>query len=116
MSKIIVFPKIPRARVIPCPTPAIVNLPSPARPAPAPGVKAKKPFQRRVVCGVWMATVLVWPILKWVLSIDVAIKCFEALMFWHVPGRHDGLVLLAHFGVLTALTLYVSTRPHDFEA
>jgi hypothetical protein len=63
-----------------------------------------------------MAVVLVWPVLRWLVAIDVAIKFFEALAFWHVPGRHDGLVLLAHFGVLTALTLYVSTRPHDFEA
>lgn len=116
MSKIIVFPKTPVARPIPCPPTTAVSLPSPAPSASTGGMGKKKPYHRRVACGAWMAAVLVWPLLKWLLAVDVAVKFIEAVMFWHEPGRHAGLVLLAHFGVLTAMTYYVSTRPHDFEA
>lgn len=61
-----------------------------------------------VVKGLWVVTVLVWPILKWVVSIDCFFQLIRMIYHWDTPGVHAGLTFLAHFAVLTALTYFVS--------
>ena len=108
MSKIIPFPKtfIPKAAPCPAPSVGIVRTPTANRQAP----RAKREGSR-LVRGLWMTVVLVWPILKWVLAIDVLFKLIQAVVFWHEPGTHYGWLLLLHFGVLSALTYYVAWKP-----
>ncbi|HUD34561.1 MAG TPA: KleE stable inheritance protein, partial [Variovorax sp.] len=43
---------------------------------------------------------LVWPLLKWVVAIDVTWQFARMLYFWQTPGVHAGWVFLGHFSVL----------------
>ena len=55
---------------------------------------------------------LVWPLLKWVVAIDVTWQFARMLYFWQTPGVHAGWTFLAHFAVLVALTYLVGVdRP-----
>lgn len=61
-----------------------------------------------VVKGVWVFTVLVWPILKWIISIDCFFQLIRMIYHWETPGVYAGWTFLFHFAVLTALTYFVS--------
>lgn len=61
-----------------------------------------------VVKGLWVVTVLVWPILKWFLSIDCFFQFIRMIYHWDTPSVHAGVTFLAHFATLTALTYFVS--------
>lgn len=56
---------------------------------------------------VWVATVLIWPILKWVMVSDCVIQLIKMMYHWNTPGRHAGLVFLLHFLVFTASAYFV---------
>ncbi len=56
----------------------------------------------------WVTTVLVWPILKWILSIEVFFQFARMLYYWNTPGVPAGWTFLLHFAVLTAITYFVS--------
>ncbi len=56
----------------------------------------------------WVATVLVWPILRWILSIEVFFQFARMLYHWNTPGVLAGWTFLLHFAVLTAITYFVS--------
>ncbi|WP_090622472.1 KleE stable inheritance protein [Azotobacter beijerinckii] len=58
--------------------------------------------------GIWIFTVLLWPILKWVISIDVFICLVLMAYHWDTPGGNAGWIFLTHFAGLTALTYFVS--------
>ena len=61
---------------------------------------------------VWMLTVLAWPVLKWVISINVFFHFLKMIYFWDAHGVYAGWVFLFHFLVLTGLTYFVSNfRP-----
>lgn len=51
-----------------------------------------------------------WPVLRWILAIDVAWRLVRTLLLWSGDG-HPGLRLLAHFSVFVALTLFVAREP-----
>ena len=53
---------------------------------------------------------LLWPLLKWVLAIDVTWQLVRMLYFWQTPGVHAGWTFLAHFAVLVALTCLVGVH------
>lgn len=61
-----------------------------------------------LVKGVWVLTVLVWPILKWVVSLDCVFQFVRMMYHWDSPGVYAGWTFLLHFAVLTALTYFVS--------
>jgi hypothetical protein len=95
MTNIINFPR--RAK------PDIVDAPKVAPPTPdTAGIGAA------VVKGLWVVTVLIWPILKWVVSIDCFFQLIRMIYHWDTPGVHAGFTFLAHFAALTALTYFVS--------
>jgi hypothetical protein len=54
---------------------------------------------------VWVATVLVWPILKWVLSIATFFQFVRMLYHWNTPGVYAGWSFLAYFAVLTGVVV-----------
>lgn len=70
--------------------------------AQVPGVGAS------IVKGIWVFTVLVWPILKWIVSIDCVFQFVRMMYFWDTPGVYVGWTFLLHFAGLTALTYFVS--------
>ena len=52
----------------------------------------------RIVSFIWMGVVIIWPVLQWVVALDVVYQglCNGSLMF------------LLHFGFLCALTYFVA--------
>ena len=102
MSNIV---KFPRASKPPAPEPV-----QSAAPAAVPA--ASKAEGRGLVAGlvkfVWVATVLVWPVLKWVLAIITFFQFVRMLYHWNTPVVYAGWSFLAYFAALTAITYFVS--------
>jgi hypothetical protein len=75
----------------------------------APVLKPEKPgMGAALVKGIWVFTVLVWPLLKWIISIDCLFHLVRMMYYWNTPGMHAGWTFIVHFAVLTALTYFVS--------
>nr|ADD63324.1 KleE stable inheritance protein [uncultured bacterium pAKD4]AFU76024.1 KleE stable inheritance protein [Burkholderia cepacia] len=100
MTNIIKFPGKAEAPAEVAPEPAAQEKPAPA--APRRGLFAP------VVKAVWVVVVLVWPLLKWIVSIDVFFQFIRMVYHWNTPGVFAGWTFLAHFAVLVALTYFVS--------
>jgi hypothetical protein len=86
--------------------PDVVPESGPQKAPSGPGV-AKKSFSW-VVKVLWFVVALIWPVLRWLLALDVVFQ--GALMLWHwdTPGSHAGWTFSLHFAVLVALTFFVS--------
>lgn len=77
------------------------------------------PFWKRLIQGfftlVWMLTVLCWPVLKWIIALDVSCRLILMFYRWSDPTSNAGWVFLLHFLVFSALTYYVSCyKPANF--
>ncbi|MCK0505335.1 KleE stable inheritance protein [Aromatoleum anaerobium] len=84
-------------------------LPAPVQAKPKGGLNARgKVILATVWRAVWIVFVLVWPVLKWVISIEVFFQLIRMVYHWNTPGVHAGWTFLLHFGVLTALTYLVA--------
>ena len=98
MSNIVKFPKATK--------PPAIEPVEPVEPA------APKAVDQGLLAGMvkflWVTTVLVWPILKWILSIEVFFQFARMLYYWNTPGVIAGWTFLLHFAVLTAITYFVS--------
>lgn len=93
--------------------------PEPVQPVSASMSGVQKVEGQRLLAGlvkvVWMATVLVWPILRWVVSLEVLFQLLRMFYHWHTPGVHAGWTFLLHFAGLTVLTYFVSVyKPKGF--
>lgn len=99
MSKIIKFPKGEPVDSIPS---AVI----PVKSKPI-GAKGKGLFAA-LVRWVWVVLVLIWPVLKWIVSIEVFFQAIQMFYYWNTPGVYAGWTFLLHFAVLTALTYFVS--------
>lgn len=83
--------------------------PAPVQAKPKGGFNTKrKAILAAVWRGVWIVFVLAWPMLKWVISIEVFFQLIRMIYHWDTPGVHAGWTFLRHFGVLTALTYLVA--------
>lgn len=58
--------------------------------------------------GIWVVTVLLWPLLKYVVILDCVFQFFRMLWLWNTPGTFAGFAFLLHFSVLVGLTCFVS--------
>jgi hypothetical protein len=68
----------------------------------------KKSVLDRSIYFVWVVVVLIWPILKWILSLDVFFQMLRMIYHWNTPGVYAGWTFLLHFSLLTTLTYFVS--------
>ena len=57
-----------------------------------------------------IAFLLCWPMLRWLMSLDVFIQFVRMLWYWNTPGVHAGATFAFHFAVLVAMTWFVSTQ------
>ncbi|ADP99954.1 MULTISPECIES: KleE stable inheritance protein [Pseudomonadota] len=106
-SNIIKFPKAgPTDSGPPDPQPKAQAKQQPSKPQSNP--KKGGGFLAAILRWVWIGVVLVWPLLKWVISIDVFFQGVRAVYYWDDPTVHAGWTFLAHFAVLTVLTYFVS--------
>lgn len=103
MSNIVKFPRLTKP-----PPPEPVEPPPAAAPPPALPEPRGRGFVAALIRFVWFATVLVWPILKWVAAIEVFFQFVRMLYHWNTPGVYAGWTFLLHFTVLTVLTYLVS--------
>lgn len=62
----------------------------------------------KIIQGLWVITVLLWPLLKWVLAMDCLYQLGRMLYYWDTPGVHGGWVFVLHFTFFTVLTYFVS--------
>ena len=61
-------------------------------------------------------SVLLWPVLQWIVSLDVLYQLLRTLYYWRTPGVYAGWTLAMHFTALTALTYFVSVyRPKGYQ-
>ena len=100
MTNIIQFPT--KGNSPPAPDPP----PSSLQPTPLDGAPGKAILS--LIKVVWVVTVLVWPLLKRIVSIDVLFQLIRMVHHWGTPGVHGIWTFLLHFAVLTALTCFVS--------
>jgi hypothetical protein len=61
---------------------------------------------------IWVFTVLLWPILSWVIALDCLYQLIRMLYYWNTPV-HAGWTFLIHFGVAIVLNIFVVTVPYD---
>jgi hypothetical protein len=103
MTNVIKFPKHAEAA-------ATVDNTKPADGKP----NAKVEVAGAVVKGVWVVTILLWPILRWIISLDCVFQFGQMMYYWDSPGIHAGWTFILHFSVLTCLTYFVSIyEPKD---
>jgi hypothetical protein len=67
-------------------------------------------YGNKLVKIVHLAVVLVWPILKWLVAIDVTWRFFRMIYFWNTPGSFEGWTFLMHFAFFVWLMMFVSNR------
>ena len=100
MTKIIQFPK------------SSVPLNLETKPVKVDSVASNERKSRSLFSGlikvIWVPIVIIWPILKWVISLDVLFQLVRMFVLWDTPGIYPGWTFGIHFGVLTALTWFVS--------
>ncbi len=102
MSNIV---KFPRARKPPSSKEEKIAAP----PTTAPALKSTgRGLINGLVKFVWVTTVLVWPILRWVLSIITFFQFVRMIYHWDTPNVYAGWSFLVCFTVLTAITYFVS--------
>ena len=101
MSNIIQFPRRDS------PAPASDLAPPRLTPKPMDGTRGGD-FLSNLVKVVWVFTVLMWPLTKWILSLDVLFQFVRMLYHWNTPGVYATWTFLLHFAVLILLTYFVS--------
>jgi hypothetical protein len=70
--------------------------------------KVKSSFGNNIIKIIWTFSVLVWPILKWIVSIDCAFQFIRMLYFWNTTGHYASAIFILHFLLLTFLTYFVT--------
>lgn len=109
MTNIVKFPKKP------VPTHPETTKPS----SVVPGVPRKPNWWSRAWSGllkvIWMLTVIIWPLLRWVISVASVCLFIRMIYYWDTPGIHAGVDFILSFFILTVLTYYVSHyKPKGF--
>lgn len=61
-------------------------------------------FASATLKAAWVVTVLLWPLLKWIVSLDVVFQFGRMLFFW---SAFNAGTFAAHFLFLVALTYFV---------
>lgn len=103
-SNIIKFPK--RGHIGSMPPPKEHDGKQPVKPQSKP--KKDGGVLAAIVRWIWVAVVLVWPVLKWIVSIEVFFQVVRTFYYWNNPEVHAGWTFLAHFSVLLILIYFVS--------
>jgi len=87
----------------------IINFPKPGLSPIKVELNPQKPgIVSVVIKGVWVFTVLFWPFIRFLLSIDCAFQFFRMIYLWNTFGMYAAWTFIIHFAVLTLLTCFVS--------
>lgn len=74
---------------------------------PPPAATANK-IMMGLLGVVWLITTLAWPLLKWVIAIDVTFQFLRMLYHWDTPGVYAGFTFLLHFFAFAGLQYFVA--------
>lgn len=58
------------------------------------------------VLVVFFILIVVWPLIKFTVWVDVTFQFFRMLYYWNTPGVHATLTFLLHFGATVAVALF----------
>ena len=84
---------------------ASTRTPAPAAVAAGPGRLRR--FWSGTVWVLWFVVSSVWPVLRWVMALDVAFQGGRMAWYWDTPGVYAGWVFLAHFALFVGVTYFV---------
>lgn len=101
MTNIIQFPR----RDSPAATPRLA--PPVVQPKPLDGAGGGDVLSN-LIKVVWVVTVLLWPLMKWILSLDVLFQAACMIYHWNTPDVYATWTFLLHLAVLVVLTYFVS--------
>lgn len=82
-----------------------------ADPTPAQAPSGQGPVKKLlsgVVTALWFVLALVWPVLRWVIALDIVFRGAAMVWHWDTPGTYAGWTFAAHFAVFVVLTFFVS--------
>jgi Uncharacterized KleE stable inheritance protein len=66
-----------------------------------------------VMRSIWLLAVMTWPVLRWIVALDVTIHFFRMLVIFADKGIYADWTFIAHFTFLVALTYFVTAyKPH----
>lgn len=65
-------------------------------------------FWRALLRTVWVVTVLIWPFLKWAISIYIFFLLLQMVGSWDKPGSYAGWTFIFNFAGFVALNYFVS--------
>lgn len=101
MSNILKFPKVKR------PVPPVADEAPKKAGNPQSGATAVSDASP-LVKGLWVTTVILWPVLKWIIALDCVWQFVRAMYYWNTPGTFAGMNFLLHFSAFVAVTYFVS--------
>ena len=101
MTNIIQFPRRDSPAATPRLAPQVVQ-PKPLAAAGGGGVLSN------LIKVVWVVTVLLWPLMKWILSLDVLFQFARIVYHWNTPDVYATWTFLFHLALLLVLTYFVS--------
>lgn len=57
--------------------------------------------------AVWAVTLVLWPLIRLVVIVDVMFQLARMAYHWNTPGMHAGWTVALHFGVAVLIQCYV---------
>jgi stable inheritance KleE-like protein len=63
----------------------------------------------------WIILATFWTPIRWIISIEVLFQLIRMLYYWDTEDVHTVWIFLLHFGVLTALTLFMASYKLRFK-
>jgi Uncharacterized KleE stable inheritance protein len=65
--------------------------------------------------SVWLVLVCLWPVGRWIATIDLSFQLIRTAYYWNTPHVYAGWTFLLHFAVFTAWIYLVGVhRPAGF--
>ncbi|MGJ0637210.1 KleE stable inheritance protein [Xenorhabdus bovienii] len=69
---------------------------------------APQKWVNTAIKAIWLLMAICWPILRWILAVDVAFQFSRMLWNWNTQGSYAGWTFLLHFVLFTALTFFMT--------
>ncbi len=67
---------------------------------------------RKIIYGVhfmvWVLVAMTWPLLRWLVSMEVFFQMMRMFYYWDDPQVSAGWTFMLHFGMLTLLTWFAA--------
>lgn len=105
MGKVLHFPRRHTERAVP--VAAAVETPVLQRDLSLRGEPLGRRLWNAGVCAVWVLIALIWPVLKWIVAMEVFFQFMRMLWHWNTPDSNAGWQFGLHFVAFTAITYFV---------